>query len=235
MNKSNYSSLFISEEETFICALGNSYFEKFISDGSIGDGFAILSNERVYFKGKTLWFEGRHLRSRSQEQIVDVKDITGTGFIKFSPLYYLYIGIGLLLYILTFIFTEGFNLSFNTFGTPFAHVNVDLIMIILLFFIPLLVCVFLLFKYFIRKKNLFKIEFPGGSIAFDTKMLGANEAREFQKNIRITKDRNIKSKNIDTTNSNFNLSDQIKEYANLLKEGLISEEEFSKIKKKMLD
>ena len=80
MNK--FSQLFASPAEKFICVLGNSYTENFLANGTLSTGFAVLSDKRVYFKGVCFSRDGGGGWAKTQEErIVDIKDVTGTGFI----------------------------------------------------------------------------------------------------------------------------------------------------------
>ena len=46
------TKLFVSPDEKVVAVLGDSYFQNFIHDRSIKKGFAVVSDKRVYFKGK---------------------------------------------------------------------------------------------------------------------------------------------------------------------------------------
>ena len=69
-----FSQYFVNKDETYISSLGN--------------GFAVISNKRVYFKGNCFSGSGKSLVKTDEERTVDVKDITGSGF-----LYRRYLGI----------------------------------------------------------------------------------------------------------------------------------------------
>ena len=75
------SESFISRDEKYIASLGNGYIMNFLTNKSTKKGFAFITNKRVYFKGSCLSGRGRALVKTNEERTVDVKNITGSGFI----------------------------------------------------------------------------------------------------------------------------------------------------------
>jgi len=91
--KTKFNKIFASPAEKFVCTLGNSFAENFLASGSLKNGFAVLSDKRVYFKGICYISEGKKFIKRHEERIVDVKDVTGTGFIHTKSILLLVIAI----------------------------------------------------------------------------------------------------------------------------------------------
>lgn len=79
---------FVSRDERYISSLGNGYIMNYLANGSLGRGFAVISNKRVYFRGSCLSGQGSNLIKTNEERTVDIKDVTGSGFI-----YRRYIGV----------------------------------------------------------------------------------------------------------------------------------------------
>lgn len=75
------SESFISQDEKYIASLGNGYIMNFLANKSAKKGFAFITDKRVYFKGSCLSGTGKTLTKTNEEKTVDVKDITGSGFI----------------------------------------------------------------------------------------------------------------------------------------------------------
>lgn len=75
------SESFISRDEKYIASLGNGYIMNYFANKSIKRGFAYITNKRVYFKGSCLSGTGKYLVKTDEERTVDVKNITGSGFI----------------------------------------------------------------------------------------------------------------------------------------------------------
>ena len=75
------SGSFVSRDEKYIASLGNGYIMNYLSKGSMSKGFAFITDKRVYFKGSCLSGTGKQLVKTDEERTVDVRNITGSGFI----------------------------------------------------------------------------------------------------------------------------------------------------------
>ncbi len=80
-DKNKFSQYFVSRDETYISSLGNGYLANFLSSGNLSKGFAVITNKRVYFRGSCFSGQGKSLVKSNEERTVDIKDITGSGFI----------------------------------------------------------------------------------------------------------------------------------------------------------
>ncbi|MBE7047609.1 MAG: SHOCT domain-containing protein [Ruminococcaceae bacterium] len=96
--------------------------------------------------------------------------------------------------------------------------------------------------YLFGRKTLFRIEYAGGCIAFDVSFYAKAEIDDFQKQLRRAKDSaeetaTIKTVAVETpvqAPTQSSVPDDLRKYADLLKEGLISQEEYDAMKKKIL-
>lgn len=75
------SQSFASRDEKYIASLGNGYIMNYLTNKGLKNGFAFLTDKRVYFKGSCLSGKGKSLVKTDEERTVDVKNITGSGFI----------------------------------------------------------------------------------------------------------------------------------------------------------
>ncbi|MBR1650642.1 MAG: SHOCT domain-containing protein [Lachnospiraceae bacterium] len=80
-DKKKMAELFVSAEEKYISSLGNGYFLNFLSDGAVKKAFAFISDKRVYFRGNCYTGRGKALLISEENRTVDIKDVTGSGFI----------------------------------------------------------------------------------------------------------------------------------------------------------
>lgn len=196
-------------------------------------GVAILSDKRVYFQGTCYRRDGNKFHKTSESRIVDVKDITGTGFVNHDPLWMKVIGICCLVYAMI-IFLGNFD------GHPDGF-------LILTMLSTLVVGIILLVIYGVKKLSLFEISFAGGNISFETEWLNQEEIQTFQRNIRLAKDayEEQHERHIPQTAlvaepkpapeiSSGNVADELKKYKELSEQGIISAEEFEEIKGKLL-
>ena len=187
-NGNAYGGKFCSPEEQQITTIGTGYVANFlsgeiISEGTVEKGGATLTNKRLYYSGQT--FETAGLVITKKQQIVNVRDITGTGYRYYAQLTYLlyalYVGV---LSIVGFVLgtdttTDWRGETTTTFNTTFIVPAVVGVFIVLL----------LIVIYFVKRKTLFVIEYAGGFISFDVKWFSIAEQDNFIRNIQLVKDR----------------------------------------------
>lgn len=80
-DRKKFASYFVSQDEQYISSLGNGYIMNFLAGGALKRGFAVISNKRVYFRGSCFSGQGKSLVKTDEERTVDIKDVTGSGFI----------------------------------------------------------------------------------------------------------------------------------------------------------
>lgn len=234
-NDERFKSIFMSPKEKFVCALGNGYLINFLANGLLSKGFAVISDKRVYYKGTSFEFTGKKLTARKDARTVDLKDVTGTEVASFNP-------ISIMVMAVMFIIA-GIVLSMIGCSASSGGVGVGLF-----FIISVLMGGGLLITYRLVRKTLLKINYAGGYIAVPLSWYPAQEGENFQKMLRIAKDNAIEEAENATANavrtamSNIapqpqaaaSTADELAKYAQLYKDGLISEQEFADIKAKLL-
>lgn len=113
-----FSEYFVSKNEKYISSLGNGYIMNFFANGSLKRGFAIVSDKRVYFRGSCFSGQGKTLKKTDEERTVDIKDVTGSGFV-----YHRYIGV--LIALFTAILTLLGGINGSAIGAMFSWQNVQ--------------------------------------------------------------------------------------------------------------
>ena len=93
---------FVSPAEKLVTVLGNSFLERFINNGNLEKGFAVVSDKRAYFQGTSYYISysnngKRKIVKTQQSRTIDLKDITGTGFNNHSNIGWLIAGIAWLI------------------------------------------------------------------------------------------------------------------------------------------
>lgn len=167
-NSTDTNNLFFSPNEREVAVLGSSFLMNYISAGEIRNGSCVLSDKRVYFKGKCYSREGGRLIKTAEESTVDIKDITASGF-SYSSKAGIFI-LGCFFAILTFIML----IFISTFGG--------------FFYIGLLATIATFIVHSLTKVKLFYIAFAGGKIAFRASDYSHSEIQRFQKKLRLTID-----------------------------------------------
>lgn len=149
--------ILIDNDEEIYAELGTGYIKNIVTGGDFYSVKAVLTQKRLYLSGKTYIISKNILMELSESKIINVEDITGTGFVYFNNA--MFISIAMLL-------------IFGGFLLCGYVMTLAIIMFVAsaVFFI----------NYFLTRKSLFKIEYSGGSIGFDVKMLNRKESVKFQ-------------------------------------------------------
>ena len=216
-------ALLIDPTEEVKSVLCNNFMQTFISTGKLGKGFAILTDKRIYFKGKCYFRKGKAFYSKSEEKVVDLNDVTGTGFVhNKAP----WAKIARTVFLIA--------LAFFTFAL-FISIEPIQILIVMLICTALTALFHAIYK--IYNYSVFEISYAGGGIAFDMNWITQQESKEFQQQIVLLKQKEkektpyggfIKPEN--TTS----IPQQLKEYKELLDGGIITQEEFDAKKQELL-
>ena len=175
-NSSKYGGTFFAPDEHQICTIGTGYLANTISGAGNKRAGATLTNKRVYFSGSvySLNNKGRFVSLR-QRKVVNTRDITGTGYVFYRPLHYIWWSVlSVILGIILSIFMSA------TTGDDGAS-----IMFMALGFILFIV---FLVMYFIKRMTLLCVEYAGGNIAFDVRWIQQQEQDDFIRNIHLAKD-----------------------------------------------
>ncbi|MCL2498875.1 MAG: hypothetical protein FWE90_00895 [Defluviitaleaceae bacterium] len=169
-----YGGFFCSSDERQIASIGTGYLANYVSGGGGKSAGATLTNRRVYFSGNVFArnANGRFV-SVSRRQIVNTRDITGTGYDFYKPLY--------------LIFWAVLSVIASVIGFSVGYTNDDGFMF--LGFLGIIFFTVFIIRYFIKRKTLFSIEYAGGNIAFDVQWIQKHEQDDFVRNIHLAKDK----------------------------------------------
>ena len=217
MEENQFTAMFASPDERLVSVLGNNIAQTFFATGTIGKGFAVLSDRRVYFKGKCLQRTGKRFSAIHEERVVDVSNVTGTGFVHTKPVWLLVISIVLFVLAAVYFVVSVANLAF-----------IGLLAVLLYGGLGGL----FLWLYNSRKRTIFEIAFAGGGIGLDASWIDAQEAEFFQKNIRLVGD-NLKRQERQYARGG-NAAGELAQLAQLLEKGMITQAEFEEQKRRLL-
>lgn len=250
-----YQDFFRSSDEKMVAVLGESYFDDYMNKGVLKNGFAVLSDKRLYLNGKyynvTVRKNGtNNYQQISQEKTLDLRDIVGVGFEDTSRRKWFILSIVIALLcipvaaILAYIFVMKLLLPS---GTDMTAVNMDgLESIFNVVFIILLVFGALFWFYSIymsikETRTYITIQYAGGIVAFRQTWYSDSDMEQFQNFVHITKDsvisensKTIASKAETFSTQKASVADEISKLNELLAQGILSQEEFDKAKKELL-
>ncbi|MCL1997145.1 MAG: zinc ribbon domain-containing protein [Turicibacter sp.] len=172
-NGNTYGGKFFSPDENQITTLGTGYIANFLSGGGVEQSGATLTNKRVYFSGKTFSLnDGGKLIRVLQRKVVNVQDVTGVGYVYYSPIQYLiYAGIAFVIGVIVHLWL-GATIEENFTGIA----------------IGIVVCLSFIGIYYLKRMTLLSIEYAGGNISFDVSWFQDLEGDNFIRNIHLVKD-----------------------------------------------
>lgn len=232
---SELRNLFVDPDESEIAILGGNYIGNFLSGGGLSNGFCVVSNKRAYFKGKCYYKDGNgHLKADKEERVVDLDNITGSGFIHGNITPMIVKVIFLTVTIISFLLEV---MCIATGGTEDAFVTMTFIF---------LATIAVSIGSWLIKSKLFEINYAGGGIAFLASDYSEKEMQDFQVALRRAKDSFVTARNTQTVyhqmpsqvavqpSDSKSVASTIKEYKELLDSGAITQEEYEKAKQKLL-
>ena len=173
-NGNIYGGYFVSPDEKQISTIGTGYVANFVSGSGVYRAGATQTNKRVYFSGSIYFRDGRgKFAALNQRKIVNIRDITGTGYDFYKPLHLILWSILFLVAsIVCFALVDEVSETFIPFGI-----------------LGIILCISMFISYFMRKMTLLSIEYAGGIIAFNVKWMQQHEQDHFIQNIHLAKDK----------------------------------------------
>ena len=197
---------------------------------NISKTFGIVTDKRVYCFGKTYESINGKITSTKGRKVIDIEDITGTSTIKASKSWMLLIGL-IALFISIIIFIVMASTTYNIVeaaSQPIFAIWILITLIAIIFNV--------LFR--ISRTNYLSIEYAGGGIRLHTYMESEASIENFQNTIIELKDKIKDSKDSGKIELNVNNGtdevDELKKAQQMLQEGLINEEDYNKLKSKIL-
>ena len=240
-------NFFMSQNEKMVAVLGKDYSEEYLKKGKSLGGFAVVSNKRLYSLGRsyeicTNVFGLKAPQENKQSKTIDLKDVTGTGDGIYRQSRWMVLGVIHLILMIIGLITCAiiWEQQNENFEGLFVFSS---LMIPVLFIFMVIYFIF----HLTTKFHMLTVQYNGGEIAFDITDFTAEEIAFFQKKLRLAKDkatednRNIEESTIKNAVSSVIQSsqhngkaDELMKLADLLSNGLISQEEFEKMKKELI-
>ena len=236
----------INEDENIKATIGYGYLKQiigssaesvaqFIADGisndvlhkltSMSKTFGIVTDKRVYCFGKTYESINGKIKSTKGRKVIDIEDITGTSIVKARNIWVLLMGIPFILAsaIYTAVTIFMYRRGIDIFSASVITVLISAAVILL---------------YKMLRTNYISIEYAGGGIRLQTYMESEASIENFQNTIIQLKDKTKGDKltnKIDVrVNDKKDTLEELKEAQQMLQNGLITEEDYSKLKNKIL-
>jgi hypothetical protein len=220
----NIEKIVYDPSEVHMGTLGINYLQSFLDSGILSKTVLVLTDKRLYQKGKSYEKNNKNGYNKiNTQKVVDLKDITGTSFFEFDPFIIKISAIILIILGVIFFFLgESEGAFFMIAGSIFS---------------------FILYK--ISLKRFFVVEYAGGAIYTDSSLYDEAEINEFQKAISNLKDshfKNVSKSNNQNEKDLNNVSginvkskeDRLIELNALYEKQLLSTDEYNEMKKNII-
>lgn len=168
-NPEALQQVFVDPTERLQAKLGNGYLVNLLFS-KMKKCNMLLTDKRVYFKGTMYSGTGKSMIKTSEERILDLEDMTGTGFIYVNIPWFVVI-LGILL---------------DAVGITLAFVIENLLQYALLMVVLGTISIIAAIK---SRKIWFFVDYAGGRIRVDAKLIGIADVRDFHKQLRRAKDK----------------------------------------------
>ncbi len=159
---------FVDPSENQVAKIGNNFMQNAILRGTLERDTLILTEKRLYYEGKNFYQNGK-VKKCTTNCIVDINDISFTGYSFYSSVFGIASLFALALSISSFFFS----------GLVLGALSILLFgMSIILIIIHYILCV-----------NVFQVCFVGGRFEFDVKRCSKTEIDDFQRQLHLMKDK----------------------------------------------
>lgn len=173
--------MFVSADEQQKAVIGGGYLSNMLQTGILGKGFGVLTNRRLYYRGKCFYKVGGRYMKTDEDCIVELQDITSSGFTYTGRLWILFLAVLSALWVL--------YLSVIALTSRYSYDVQSAIIVGLLSFIFITIPLVAAYLYF--KISVYEVTFAGGSLSIKTSSFGIKEVRVFDKALHQAKDEHL--------------------------------------------
>lgn len=166
------SGVLVDQSEQIMATIGSGYLQNYLAGGEVKTGVGILTQKRIYYKGQNFSDTGKDLKNTTEEGVVSINDITFTMFSHTKNIGRLVWGI-ILAVIGVFLFMNSTGPHEVTGFGSLVFMAMGLLSIV---------------WYFISRRSLFVVSYPGGSFGFDIRYYPIADIRDFQRQLHLLKD-----------------------------------------------
>jgi len=183
-----FSGMFVDQSETAVAVLGNNYMQNILLGQTVKQGYAVLTQKRLYYKGTYFSGEGKLKTRTDGECVVPIEDVSMTNFVKaqgpmlqkLTAYFMIVCGIILLLVIAFDMLDRNMKLS---------EAPIPLIIMCVGIIAAGVVCFFQALQ---QGQTDFTISFPGGQLRFNVKWYPMADMQDFQRQIHLMREQYVK-------------------------------------------
>ena len=174
------SDIFVNPDERQIAIMQGRYLSNLIRKGQMTSGFGVLTDSRLYYRGESYHQEKWILYKTNEESIVDLQDITASGFIFRRNL--------ILAAIAGFVTLIELLLIVSVVFSP--PENVIEFWLSMLVGGGIIIALWALFIFF--RQTIYQISHAGGMIAIKVYPNKLKQLRDFDKKLHQAKDEKVR-------------------------------------------
>ena len=164
--------MYVNADEEQKAVVGEGYLNGLLDSGVLRKGFWVLTNRRLYYRGKCYYKIGGRYIKTDEDYTVEIQDISSSGFTYTRYLWVLALSvIPLALAVINFLVESelrhpnyGWTVCFGVLGAA------------------------LVAAYCLIKQTMYTITFAGGSLSIKASSYGLKEVRAFDKTLHFVKD-----------------------------------------------
>lgn len=161
----------IPATEQILSVIGRGYILNYLTSGTVKNTSAVLTDKRLYYKGRMLSASHKSMQSSIEEGSVRLKDISYTGIKQLSNVHLLICAI------LCAVLGLAGAVTIDDMFFDGAFVA------FLVFLAGIAAMLFCLFKYKVGSRGAFVVYFPGGGLSFSMNAYSVEESLDFQESI----------------------------------------------------
>ncbi len=176
------NELFVDPREQQRAVIGGGYLSNMLHSGILKKGFGVLTDCRMYYRGKSYSKVNSHFIKTDEDRTIDIQYITSSGFSYIRNLTWLFwVGASLL---------SALAWCIMGIGARSDDTSMLLFLVACLFLLAAVGC---FIAYMLAKQVIYTVTFPGGSLSIKASSYGVKEVRTFDKALHLEIDRFLRS------------------------------------------
>lgn len=191
------SDIFVSADEGQKAVIGGGYLKNLLSGNGLSKGFGVLTNRRLYYRGKSYYKVGGRFMKTKEDCTVDLRNITSSGFTYTRRLWLL------VLAIFSFVFAFCYRILMIIRMGDYRYMSrVQIKDAVLIYILLLAVALVSLTAYILFEKTIYSVTFAGGCLGINVSFFGIEKLRDFDKALHQAKDERLaEDRQLDRGNS----------------------------------
>lgn len=173
------SDIFVNPDERQIATIESGYLTNLLHGGELARGFGVLTASRFYYRGKAYHQTKWMLYKTNEESVVELQDITATGFVFSRNL--IFAAIAALATLIELVIVIGL------FASPENVIEYWLVTVV-----GACITAALWALYIWYRRAIYQVSYAGGMIAIKASAYDMKQLHEFDRKLHQAKDEKVK-------------------------------------------